>query len=369
MTLLRSHRLHLVYLGIAGLIALAVRLFFVARTSELDPDAYGHLGIAASFLRNPSDITIHWFWLPGWHVLLGAATSIGLSHDGIRTASACLQAAAPFLLYDLVAKSGAQAQEEKARQLALLSALGCTVAPLSNMFGTSAQPETCFTTLLVGTVAALERKRGILAGILLSVACLLRYEAWGGAGALALLALVWRKGKLPLAGAFAPLATIGVYIVLRRWTDGAWLTFVGGTRTFVVLQREALGITKAAAALGFAYHVPLACFGPAFFLVPLGIKRFLRPSWIVPAGVLAFFVTSYAGGGALPLLRYWTSLTPFTCALMAAGALGVSSFFSGRWRRRIGALLLASLALTAAWRLGRQYTERVRDETAASASP
>ncbi len=342
---------HLTRLALASMIALGVRLAMIAWTPEPEGDAYGHFMIAAAFLRDPGNLAVHWVWLPGWHVIVAAARAVGISHDGVRVGCALLQAVAPFILYDLVGRAGAG---KEALEVAFLSALAWTVAPLSTLLGASAQPETLFTALLVGTVAALERRRGLVAGALLSMACLLRYEAWGSTGALALLLLVRRKKGPPLASVLVPLGVIGGYITLRRFTDGEWLAFVRWTRSFVIMQREVLGISRAAAALLFTVVAPFASFGPAFLLAPLGLRRFLRESWIVPGGVLAFFLMSYAGGGSLPLFRYWTSLVPFTCAAMAAGAFGVARWFP-RWSRgTIAKALLVSLALVTAVWLGRE---------------
>ncbi len=127
---------------------LALRLSLVTTTADLETDAYGHFASGRALLRDPTSLTAHWVWLPGHHYLVWALLHLGVGFTGQRVVTALVQAVAPFVLHDLVARRGGE-DPEQSRAVALLAALLWTVAPLANCLALSVQPETAFTLLLV----------------------------------------------------------------------------------------------------------------------------------------------------------------------------------------------------------------------------
>ncbi|MCC6525099.1 MAG: hypothetical protein IT373_20760 [Polyangiaceae bacterium] len=337
-------------LALAGAAMLALRLCAVFGAAEPDGDAYGHLHIARALADDPANLRAHWVWLPGWHYALAGWVALGGTHTGVRLAVALLQTLAPFVLHAWIAR-----RDERVAQLA---ALAFTLAPLPNVLGVSAQPEAPFAWLLLGATVALARGRGVLAGVLLALASLVRYEAWGAVGCLvawALVARLRRRPGPPLVAGLVPLGAIVLWIALRRVGDGSWLWFVAHTRDFAGGIRDASPLPGWVDTWLLPLWIAWRAFGPSVVLVPLGLARALRAlravpvPWLVPGGAFLFLTAGYLGGGVLALPRYLTAFTPFACVAMAEAALALGR--SGRRAQLVaaGGLLVALGAMTAFW--------------------
>ena len=336
-------------LAVAGLSALALRLAIIVATPDIDTDAYGHFHIARALLADPTNLAAHWVWLPGYHYAVWALLHVGLTFTGLRVLAALVQAAAPLLLFDLVARRGGE-DAARSRKVAFFAAIAFTVAPLSNRLATSAQAETVFTALVLASAWAIERRRAVLAGAVLAGACLVRYEAWGAIAAIAAHWAVGRRDRDRAVGAASfviPAVVIACWIVLRRRTDGEWLWFVRHTQAFASGVRAAQGLSPL-----LALAPILTVLGPAVLLVPLGLKRAIRAGWLVPGGILAFLFASYLGRGALGLERYFTALVPFACVAVADGVMRWPEIASRVPARAAARATLAALVLTTAAHLG-----------------
>lgn len=332
-------------LALAGLVMLAARLGIVLATPDVDTDAYGHFAVGRALLADPTNLGVHWVWLPGYHYAVWVLLHLGVGFTALRAVNALAQAGAPFVLHDLVARRGGE-EAPRAQAAALLAALCWTLAPLANRLATSAQAETSFTLLVLAGAWAVERRRAVLAGSLLAAACLVRYEAWG---AIPALALGWAlRRRQPGAVSFLiPAAAVAGWILLRRHADGEWLAFLRTTQAFASGVRAAQGLPAL-----LPLVLPAIILGPALLLVPLGLRRSLRVGWLVPGGLLAFLLISYAGRGALGLERYFTALVPFACVAIADGALRMPEILRGVSARSAGRAALVTLALTTAAHLG-----------------
>jgi hypothetical protein len=337
-------------LALAGVLMLAVRLAIVAATPDVDTDAYGHFRAGRALLADPANLSVHWVWLPGYHYAIWALLHAGLGFTALRAHAALAQAGAPFLLHDFVARRAGD-DADRSRRVALVAALAWTFAPTANRLATSAQAETWFALLVLGSAWAIERRRAVLAGVLLAAACLFRYEAWGAIPALALLRFAPRKASEPSrAGAAAfliPAAAVLGWIVLRRVVDGGWLVFLWETQSFASEVRAATGASPI-----FALALPPIVLGPAIVVLPLGLRRSLRAGWVIPGGVLAFLAASYLGRGALGLERYLNAIVPFACVAIAEGALRLPDLYPRIEARAAARAVVAATALTAAVHLG-----------------
>ncbi len=292
------------------------------------------------------NLSAHWVWLPGYHYLVWALLHLGVTFTALRALNACAEALGPFILHDLVARRGGE-PPERARRVALLAALVFTLAPISNRLATSAQAETCFTLLVLGSAWAIERRRWPTAGAILAAACLVRYEAWGAVAAIAAHRAIRRRDPIGASAFLLPALAILGWILVRRAADGAWLVFVRDTQAFANGVRTAQGLPAFLPLL-----LPLLVLGPAIVLVPLGLGRSVRVGWLVPLGILAFLLASYAGRGALGLERYLTAIVPFACVAVADGASRLPEIWPRVSARTAAGAAIAAMALTMLGHLG-----------------
>jgi hypothetical protein len=326
-----------VTLAIAGLLALGYRLAIISLSPEADGDAIGHWVVAQELSRHPGNISANWVWLPGWHYLLVAWRALKMSLFSVRIANAMIQTFGPYVLYEMARRTAPQ-------RTALLAALAWTSAALANRLAASAESETCFTLLMVLAASALATKssfrNSIGAGVLLAIACLTRYEAWGAVGLLTILVacrtvdsrntssseqearrfIAWPTALVPLAG-------IALWVWARSKVDGAWFTFLLETHTFAVAVHDATGTRGVARELAgpiwYAIVVPAKAFGPALLLIAAGLRRWSREATreelAIGAGLFAFVWSSFVFHGSLGIDRHLTSVVPFACRALAHG--------------------------------------------------
>lgn len=349
-------------LGIACAIALVLRVTYVLVVPDFDGDAYAHYEFAARVVASPSDLTVHWVWLPGFHFLLAGLQTIGATFRDVRIFNAMLSAAGPFLLHRHVAR---HSSPNVARTAALL----WTVSSLGNLLGTTALAEVSFTLLLLGASVEMDLPRGrgrtAWAGLLLAGACSMRYEAWFAVMLLGGWQIASRWPRLgrwiavspapPLVVA-VPAVAIATYVVVRRFVDHEWLWFVRETYRFTHMQRGLITSSPVLQALWFPVILPTLLLGPAIALLPFGRRRDehttpapAAASTLIPVAMVAFLALSWLGRGALAQPRYFTALMPFACALLAKAVPVVASRMR-RGEASLASLVIASvLVTTVAW--------------------
>jgi hypothetical protein len=93
-----SSQSRLLALGAVCLLTAAVRLWLIRHCPEPDTDVPGHLGIAHAVLADPTNVAIHWVWLPAYHFILAALLTLGFSADGIRVLNCVLASLVPLLV-------------------------------------------------------------------------------------------------------------------------------------------------------------------------------------------------------------------------------------------------------------------------------
>lgn len=366
---------------------LVLRVWFITLLPDPDVDSYGRFNIARALLDKPEDLRVLWVWLPGWQVALCGMIRAGMSFFQVRLLNAALQSAGPILLFSLLRSRERAASREArtqtpdprgsiGRNTALVASLMYSIAPLSNLLATSAQSETLFTVLLLGVVWSLDRRgsglRGFLAGLLLSAATLIRYEAWPVVLALAAawalrgtpIARRLRLDRLGVRGAtvLLPAFAIGAWISLRYLADGRWFAFLFETHDFASgLRRATDADVPGRLLLDLLWYpciVPLKVLGPAALLVLLArgerADRLLSPAArLVPVALVASLAVSYAARATLGLDRHFAAVVPFAAIAMALGADRLAEQRPRCRRVRIAALALASLAMMmcvhAAW--------------------
>jgi len=321
-----------------------LRLLWIARIPDVDMDAYGHFGVARTLLHDPWNLSAHWVWLPLYHYLLAALVLLHGTFGMARALASLASAALPIVLY--------RDASDGDRRVALLAALGCAVAALPNVLGVSAQQEALFALLVLSGAWCIDRRRFVVAGLLVAAACLVRYEAWGAFGLLAAQALLSRLFPRVLPRAFReplpvwllapPAAAIVGFVLWHRAVDGRFFAFLEELYRYTHAQRGVLSRGPLFDALYFPVLLPLLLFGPAVVLAAFGIRDACRPGWILPLGIYLFLLASYAGKGSLAGGRYYGSLAPFVCWAMAEGARRVTS----RRAALASSLVLVSLLAT-----------------------
>lgn len=339
---------------------LVLRVLWVFAFRDIDSDAYGHFFIATAVKDDPTNLAVHWVWLPLYHFFVAALTYAGVGFRGVRIVNAGVATIAPFLLHDAVRRRTEDAD------IARASAIALALSPLATVLAQSAQPETLFLAAICFTLFESARGHDARAGVFLAIACMLRYEAWGATLALA---VCWLLGKLRRAPSNAaatnerigfafvaiPCAVVTAYVLFRFWTDGQLLLFFRGTRD--ITARQVASRWTFYDVVSFPIIMPYMIFGPLIALIPVGwrtVVRWNRPrDWVLALGFAVFLLLSYYGGGSHAGERYLASLVPFGCIALGAGVVRVTRRAKGRLARHLEVGLMTVLALTTAWHLRR----------------
>jgi hypothetical protein len=336
--------------------AVLVRLWLINHFPEPDTDAPGHLGIARALLTNPTNVALHWVWLPAYHFLLAGLLGLGMTPGSIRVFNCVLASLVPVLIVGYGEATARQPQRGLERFAPWMAAAFSAISPLVTLLGTSAQQETVFTLLVLGAIWAIDVERFALGGAILGVASLIRYEAWGGVALILAFRVVGaipgvygiRDGRLealrracsvPLVVAIPSIVTVGGWLLAHRLTEGSYLGFLREIFRYTHLQADTLHPSP----WWFPVEQPLYVFGwMVLGLAAIGIRRVWRPSYLLPVGIYAFLVGANLCKAALGSARYYESLTPYVALAAAHGAC-----ILGERRKWIAPALFAA----ASWQL------------------
>lgn len=343
-----STRWRTVALSVLIILAALARLWLIRHFPEPDTDAPGHLGIARALLTDPTNVALHWVWLPAYHFVLAAFLLLGLSADAIRLVNCALAALVPVLVLRYGESTADRAEGGASRYVPWMAAVFCAVSPLVNLLGTSAQQETLFTLLVLGAVWSVNLGRFVLAGAILALASLIRYEAWGAVVLLVALRIVGQNPaigrlparvasacRLPLVIAAPSVVAVGAWFFAHKLREGEWFGVLRELYRYTHVQRDTLHRDL----LWFPLQQPLYLFGSVVaVLFFAGLRRAWRPSHIIPLGIYLFLLGAYAFKGALGSARYYESVTPFVALAAAHGASSVGV----RWRWIAPAAFLAA---------------------------
>ncbi len=337
-----SSRRHGLTLGALVLLFAALRVWAILHYPEPDTDVPGHLGIAAALLEHPLRVDVHWVYPPGYHYFLAGLLALGVTAQGVRLLNCALTALLPLLVWRYGESTVSPSASPSARLAPFLAGALCAVMPIVNLLGTSAQQETLFTLLVLGSVWSLDSGRFARGGALLAVAAMVRYEACGAVALLAGLRLlgffpalvrrlpppVARACRLPAAAVVPGLVAMAGWLLAHRLSDGTWLGFLRELYRFTHIQRDSFHQDRWTDLVWFPVMQPYYLFGLALPLFLLGLRRAWRDGFVIPLGIYLFLLASYTFKCALGSGRYYESLTPFVCVSAAYGA----SVIGERWR-------------------------------------
>jgi hypothetical protein len=328
-----------VWLGVFSIgLATVAKLCLIAAGPDLEIDGYGHALAARKLIEHPTDLGVHWVWLPLGHVLYALLLCLGWGMDGIRYLNCALTSVLALGVACVVDRGSFRFS---APALRWTTAALVALSPLALATGESGVLEPLFALLVIASALSLSRRQGALAGLLASLAVLLRYEGW-------LLPPVflwiwWRsqRDRSLLWAWLAPLSTIAAYVGLRAFTTkGGALSFLGENHAFAssfftgVAAHWPVPPHAAWMSLWYAVIVPALVLGPLMPFAIAGIP-WLKPSAPRPLvsvllAILAFLTLGFVARQHLGLSRHALTLTPLYALLAAAGLLGAASFLHRR---------------------------------------
>src|SRR6202000_112405 len=99
-----------------------------------------------------------------YHFLEAGLTILGAGLRGVRWVNALIATLGPLLLWD--------ALRRRDEELAVIAGTAFALAPLTNVLGQSAQPETLFLVFIVASIHAAARSWPVRAGVWLALACM-----------------------------------------------------------------------------------------------------------------------------------------------------------------------------------------------------
>jgi|WetSurMetagenome_2_1015567.scaffolds.fasta_scaffold69362_2 hypothetical protein len=315
-------------------------MIFVLNVPDVDTDAYIHHSIARQIIMHPKDLSLHWVWLPLFHYLSSTAILLGANMETIRFVNIFIWALIPLILYFFLYKK----QIEHNIFLASVSSILCALFPIGILMGTTAQPEPLFALLMLLYIISLSNNKIIISSILLSLACILRYEAW----AVLIINLLFyfndifkNKKRIlnkNLLNILIPGIVVLIWAVLREPFDGKLFGFLFQTQKFA---NDALresnsfqgGFLKIIIDLiHYPIIVPAIFTGISLIFIPFGISNFYRQHkyfFYFGVGILIFITASWMMKSNLGLNRHFMVLIPFYTTLTAYGVLAVSNYLKG----------------------------------------
>ncbi len=339
-----------------------VRLGVIAAGPDPDIDAYSHFQIAHKLVTRWRDLRVHWVWLPLWHAVDFAVYRLGGGITAVRYVSVACAALSSFVLTaalrsHLAARPSPTPWIARAEEV-IPWAAGAAHAlwPQNLSAGASAEPEALFQLLVLSAAAAWQWRRYALTGAALSLAAMLRYEAWP---VLPVFLAMWWRGERTARAAVAwvaPGLAVAAWVALHRWSTGAWLWFLrengayvaGAWREFRYAER-ALPKTEHPW-LWYPVIVPFLSVREWLWLALPGAPwlawRGPRPLALTSAALLAVVTLVWVARSNLGLERHFTAVIPAYATMFAAGvALPVAALASRLWPARHD---LARVAVAAA---------------------
>jgi hypothetical protein len=345
-------------LGLGAIAAATLaKLYLIGAGPDLEADGYGHALAARQLLERPTDLGVHWVWLPLGHFVSALSLLLGAGMDGMRYLNCALTSLLAL---------GVACSIERDRALRWTSAAVVALSPLALSTGESGALEPLFATLVLASAWALRSGHARSAGIAASFAALSRYEGW-------LLAPVffwiwWRSGRAR-AGIWTwlcPLATIGAYTGLRASINGGALVFLDENAAFAgaffanVAARWPVPPHASWMSIWYALIVPALMLGPLMPFALAGspwlVRRGPRPLTGALLAILVFLTIGFVARQHLGLPRHALTLLPIYAMAAAAGLLAAARWLHRRlaveriglerWTQLFAAAMLTVFAAT-----------------------
>lgn len=351
---------------IAG--AWALRLARAATAPALSEDPFHRWWIASSWAltghyADPLRHQVGAAWLPGFDALSAlAALAAGHASFAVTTFLTATVGAATVAMTWMAA-------EGLRKGAGPLAALALALDPFHVLLSAQALPDAWAVALVAGAAAALWRAqpRPVLAAALLACACLLRYEAWLAAAALAGVQVQrhgWRASTPLAVSAVVALA----WLPLAHHLSGTWPSVaVAGQLGAELASETAAGFVPSSPLGRLAWFLGVYAWPmlPSLLLaIPAARNRAARPALLLYAALALPLLLAIALGFTRGSARY---------LLVAAPALAIlASFGAGEWGRllRLGRVAwLPAGAAVAALVLACLTTFHLADAQAVTLAP
>jgi hypothetical protein len=315
------------------------QLYFIFNIPDIDTDAYVHHTIARQVIMSPKDLSIHWVWLPLFHYISAGVILLGAGMDTVRIINIFIWGAIPVILFFFLYNR----DRENNLLLAFLSSVFCSLFPIGILMGTTAQPEPLFALLILLFVVTASNNKFVLSSIFLTLACLLRYEAWAVLMAVFVLYIndIIKSKKIIFDKRILNFLLPGIFIliwaVLREPFDGKLFGFLFQTQKFAndALQETNSfqgGILKIIRDfIHYPVVIPVLFTGINIIFAFFGFIPCLRKNkWLMYSGIsiLAFITASWMFKSNLGLNRHFVSLIPLYTTMAAYGLIKVYEFLS-----------------------------------------
>jgi hypothetical protein len=312
------------------------QIYFTLGFPDVDTDAYVHHTIARQIILSPSDLSIHWVWLPLFHYLSAGAILLGANMDSVRFANIIIWALIPVILFFFLYTQN----KNNNLSLAFISSLLCALFPIGILMGTTAQPEPLFSLLILLFIITTTKENFILSSIILTFACLLRYEAWAVIFiAFGFYILDIKKDKKIINkksfNFLLPVLAIVFWAVLRKPFDGKLFGFLFQTQQFA---NDALKETNSFQGgiikiiwdfIHYPIIIPFMFTGVNLLFFPFGLKKCaVQNKWFLYSGlgILIFITLSWMMKSNLGLNRHFVVLIPLYSTITAYGLLNTAEY-------------------------------------------
>lgn len=343
-----NHKKYLRIVILLDLLLFITGIIYINIFPDFDTDAYAHHAISREIYLGNSNLNIHWVWLPLFHYIQVVFIALGFTMQILRYMNLAITAVIPIVLYFHLKKSE---DKDLPYQESFIAAIICMLFPVLILMGTTAQPEPMFCLLILLFGIFFSRKKYFISSLFLTVAVLLRYEAWVLPPAIiffTLWTMFFRKPAFlkneiqsakPLNSVILPLIAMAIWTVARYFSEGVWFGFIFVTKGFA---NEVLKSSSSfdSGILQFIYDifyypliVPYYLAGPFIILAFFGIKRTLQRQkymWaFLYSVILLFLIITWINKSTLGLHRHFAVLVPFYSVLLVNGIPYASDLISG----------------------------------------
>ena len=330
---------------------------------DVDSDGVRHASIASMVALDWRNAQVHWVWLPGWHFIGALFVRAGGGIEHVRTVNTILGALPPVVLtrsLQLALRAcplAAPWMRTPEQLVPYVAGALLALSPIGLVLGASAQPEVLFQLVILGACMAHQAQRFVATGLLLTVAVLLRYEAWVLLPVFAGLDALRRPRRAPAVATWAlPMSAIVAWTLWHRDTTHEWLQFLRVNREYVrdahARYRFPWAVDRGVidSLLRYTWRVPEShVLGSAIVLVVPGLawvaQRTSRVFRSVFTVLLAFVTYAWVRRLHLGLARHAFATAPLFAVAAAATACVLPAWLARRLARN-GARMALLAAIT-----------------------
>ncbi|HIE14954.1 TPA: phospholipid carrier-dependent glycosyltransferase, partial [Candidatus Bathyarchaeota archaeon] len=153
-------------------VALMTRILYILLLADPEYDGYDRFLKGICMLSQPFEVRHHWCWLPLFQYIDAMLYWLTHSYISVRIFSTICGVLSLIILYYLALEIS------NSKKTAFVSMILMTFNPIIFIYDTTGMTESFFIFLFLLSVFLIEIRKPILSSIPISMACLVRYEAW-----------------------------------------------------------------------------------------------------------------------------------------------------------------------------------------------